>query len=55
MQFLEACQGRLSRQVQASLPQDPPLQVQGGEVDLSLEPVRRGQRPDLLPLNSDNA
>ena len=52
MQRFEACQGRLSRQVQASLSQDPPLQVPGSQVDLSLEHLRRGQRPHLLPLNA---
>ena len=50
MQRFQERQGRLSRQVQASLPQDPPLQVQSSEVDLPVEPLRGRQRPDLLPL-----
>ena len=50
MQILQACEDRLSRQVQAPLPQDPPLQVQSSEVDLSVEHLRWRQRPDLLPL-----
>ena len=35
---------------QVPLSQDPPLQVQAGQVDLPVEPLRGRQRPDLLPL-----
>jgi hypothetical protein len=52
MQIPRSREGFLWRQVQASLPQDPPLQVQGSQVDLPLEHLRRGERPDLLPLIS---
>ena len=45
----------MRRQVQASLSQDPPLQVQAGEVDLPVEPLRGRQRSDLLPLISELA
>ena len=50
MQRFQESQSCLSRQVQASLSQDPPLQVQSSEVDLPVEPLRGRQRPDLLPL-----
>jgi hypothetical protein len=32
------------------VPQDPPLQVQGSQVDLPVEHLRWCERPDLLPL-----
>jgi len=50
MQIVQECEGRLPRQVQAPLSQDPSLQVQAGQVDLPVEPLRGRQRPDLLPL-----
>jgi hypothetical protein len=46
----QACQSLLFGQVQAPLSQDPSLQVQAGQVDLPVEPLRGRQRPDLLPL-----
>jgi hypothetical protein len=41
--------------VQAPVPQDPSLQVQSGEVDLPVEPLRGRECPDLLPLIRDFA
>jgi len=39
--------------VQASLSEDPSLQVQSSEVDLPVEHLRRGERSHLLPLISE--
>ena len=51
LQENQACQSLLFRQVQAPLPEDPALQVQGSQMDLPVEPLRRPERPDLLPLS----
>ena len=55
LQIIQACKSFLPQEVQAPVPEDPTLQIQGCQVDLPLEHLRRGQRSDLLPLNREHA